>query len=333
MNNVNKPVFLVVVACLIFLSIGCTTSKTLLFQLNGDTWKQHPDGTEPELLIKSSERPRWIPGNKTHFAYIERKPGTPWVKLWVAQEDGKNPLALTGFEIDSEFSWSPDGKWLAVSHTKDGLYQIYKIRADGSQLVRITNSSYTDKFPRWSPKGDKIAYVSNRGGHQQILVINTDGTGEKQLSVANHIGNDNSPDWSFDGKKLVYVAWRGAQPPPSRHPISYLEVVQVDTGLISRIVNFGLNTLPHYEDQYILYLSSQLQTKFTLHRYDIKTGKSISIDTFLNYYTGADPLTSSASHVFTTRQLTQSSPVSIFATQHYTGDTLKLSPGRQPDRW
>jgi len=146
---------------------------------------------------------------KTHFAFIERKGGSPDVKLWVVEDDGKNPVARTGFEIGSEYSWSPDGKWIAVAHTKDGNYEIYKLRVDGSQLVRLTKNQFTDRYPRWSPKGDKIAFVSRRYGDEDIYVIDADGTGEKNLMPGDGSENWNrQPSWSWDGKKIAFVASR-----------------------------------------------------------------------------------------------------------------------------
>ena len=326
MNHMISNRLLLLISILaVFINAGCggATSQTLLYQLDHQIWKQYEDGTGKVLLIQNGERPRWIPGTKTHFAYIERKGGTPNVKLWVADVDGKNPVALTNFEIASEYSWSPDGKWIAVSHTKDGNYEIYKIKTDGSQLIRLTNNPYTDRYPRWNLQGDKIAFVTNRSGHDDIFVINADGTGEKKLSEPSHIGDDDSPSWSFDGKKLAFVAKRGTD--------YHIKTVEVASGKIDQITQSGINILPHYEDIFILYLT-QLGTSYTLKRYDTQSGTTNSLVTY-NTYTNADVLTSNAAYVFTIRQNTSNGPSSIYRTQHYTGDTVDLGPGREPDDW
>lgn len=314
----------VVVSMLVVLfTAACDLPPTLLYDLNHNIWREYASGNEKQMLIQNGERPRWIPGTKTHFAYIERLGGSPNVKLWVAEDDGANPVALTGFEIKSEYSWSPDGQWIAVAHSKDGNYEIYKIKVDGTQQVRLTNNYYTDQYPRWSPKGDKIAFVSTRGGHQDIYVMNADGTGEKKLSEASHIGDDETPAWAWDGTEIVYAAKRGTH--------IELKIVNVNTGQIKQITNGGLNILPIYEAKYILYLTILGQSN-TLKRYDPSTGTTSTLHKCLSY-TSADPLTANAAYAFMNCQHTAAGPSSIIRVQHSTGEAADIGFGRNPDVW
>ncbi|MBT8294238.1 MAG: hypothetical protein KJN70_13270, partial [Eudoraea sp.] len=87
--------------------VACNTGKSLLYQ-DKDTFgvqlicKQYASGKGKEILVKNGEYPRWIPGTKTHFAYVERSGPSHGFKLWIAKEDGSNPKALTGFEVGYE---------------------------------------------------------------------------------------------------------------------------------------------------------------------------------------------------------------------------------------
>jgi Tol biopolymer transport system component len=60
--------------------------------------------------------------------------------------------------------------------------------------------------PVVSPRGDLIAFLSNRGGAEDLYVIGADGTGEKQLT--------HSPDeetgiqWTADGKQIIYSVFK-----------------------------------------------------------------------------------------------------------------------------
>ena len=56
------------------------------------------------------------------------------------------------------------------------------IDADGTGLRRLTNAAGSDANPAFSPKGDLIAFESNRDGTllmpAQIYVMKADGTGD-----------------------------------------------------------------------------------------------------------------------------------------------------------
>jgi Tol biopolymer transport system component len=53
---------------------------------------------------------------------------------------------------------------------------------------------------------NKIAFVSNRDGNQEIYVMNADGSGVTRLT--NHSAEDNSPVWSPGGRVIAFVSTR-----------------------------------------------------------------------------------------------------------------------------
>ncbi len=57
--------------------------------------------------------------------------------------------------------------------------------------------------PRWSPDGDKLAFVSNRGSHSFIAVYDV---AAKSVSfVGASVDRDTAPRWSPDGKSIAFV--------------------------------------------------------------------------------------------------------------------------------
>jgi dipeptidyl aminopeptidase/acylaminoacyl peptidase len=312
--------------------LGCGgTSQTLIYSLkdaygNRIIWKQSREGDDKISLKLKGERPRWIPGTKTHFAYIERKPGSKSFKIWVADTDGKNAVPLSSkFEFGSEYSWSPDGKWLAVAMAVGNTLEIYKIKADGSQKVRLTNNQYTDTHPRWSPKGDKIAFVSNRQP-ESIYTINADGTGEKHLlSAAPSIEEAEQPAWSYDGKKIAFVGLKG----DARN----IWIAEVASGKVKQITKAQgpasvAHQLPLWEDHYVFYIAGN-----ALESYDTDTGKTQLLKHFATI-TSFDPLTANVAQVFVVAQLGTSKSRHIYRVEnHPTGTVKDLGPGSEPDVW
>ena len=58
-----------------------------------------------------------------------------------------------------------------------------------------------DWFPRWSPDGMRIAFLSNRDGNSEIYVMNADGSDVTNLT--NSPGNELYPVWSPDGSRIA----------------------------------------------------------------------------------------------------------------------------------
>jgi TolB protein len=52
---------------------------------------------------------------------------------------------------DDEPVWSPDGKYIAFVSYRDGNDEIYIMKADGSEVTRLTNNSVDDDYPAWQP--------------------------------------------------------------------------------------------------------------------------------------------------------------------------------------
>ncbi len=73
-------------------------------------------------------------------------------------------------------------------------------------LIRSTPTPLDVQTPAWSPDGRKLAFVSRRDGNSEIYVINTDGSGQENLTQ--HPARDSHPSWSRDGRKLAFVSRR-----------------------------------------------------------------------------------------------------------------------------
>jgi TolB protein len=111
--------------------------------------------------------------------------------------------------------WSPDGKWIVFNSNRDGIWEIYVMRSDGSNVQRLTytpGKSMGVGKPAWSPDGKSILFPSSQGPNStnwynvvDIYVIDVDGSNLQRLT---HTGDNGSPIWSPDGKRIAFSSHR-----------------------------------------------------------------------------------------------------------------------------
>jgi TolB protein len=116
---------------------------------------------------------------------------------------------LTNTAINKDPAFSPDGREIVFVSSRDGHFEIYAMKADGSDVRRLTRSTGMNLRPAWSPDGKRIAFTSNRDGQYEIYVMNRDGSGLRR--VTNHPERDDYACWHPDGRRLVMVCERAGR--------------------------------------------------------------------------------------------------------------------------
>ncbi len=128
-------------------------------------------------------------------------PTTPDKPKWDVQDP---PGASHDATIDvTEGTWmsldvSPDGREIVF----DLLGDIYVMPITGGEARAIASGVAWDMQPKFSPDGRSIAFTSDRGGGDNLWVMDRDGSNAKQVS------NETfrlltQPDWSPDGQFIV----------------------------------------------------------------------------------------------------------------------------------
>jgi Tol biopolymer transport system component len=93
---------------------------------------------------------------------------------------------------------SPDGRQIAF----DLLGDIYVMPITGGTPTRITSGLPFDMQPRFSPDSRMIAFTSDRGGGDNVWIMNADGSDPRQITHEK-FRLLNEPNWSPDGQYIV----------------------------------------------------------------------------------------------------------------------------------
>jgi dipeptidyl aminopeptidase/acylaminoacyl peptidase len=105
---------------------------------------------------------------------------------------------------------SPKGDWVAFTITdmdkaaNKGTTQIYLVPMGGGETRQLTNDEHSSASPRWSPDGEKLAFISARDGEDQIWTIDVSSGALKKITTVSTGAGD--PVWSPDGKWLAFAS-------------------------------------------------------------------------------------------------------------------------------
>ena len=95
---------------------------------------------------------------------------------------------------------------MAVTLSRDGPSQLYLIDVDGDALRRLTNSNAIDTEAVFSPDGQFVYFVSDRGGGPQVYrVPAAPGAAANAERITFNGAYNISPAISPDGRTLAYV--------------------------------------------------------------------------------------------------------------------------------
>jgi Tol biopolymer transport system component len=86
-------------------------------------------------------------------------------------------------------------------------WDLFTVKADGSDLTQLTTGREFEQHPTWSPDGKSILFT--RGEvmtNIDIYVMGEDGSDPRRLTE--HPERDNLPAWSPDGSQIAFVSQR-----------------------------------------------------------------------------------------------------------------------------
>ena len=181
----------------------------------GDTqvYVVNPDGSGERFVqgpTETGECPEWSP-DSTLISTCGGSQGSACSSMVINPDDvtsrcvPNNPATAYLF-LPCGF-WSTDGTRMYCEGFGDGsLNGIYSVRAsDGGDLRRVTSTPGGDDSPGdASPNSDKLVF--NRGTLDALFVVNSDGSGLKQITPTGLLVAGSAGNWSPQGNEILFSA-------------------------------------------------------------------------------------------------------------------------------
>ena len=185
-------------------------------------------------------------------------------QVFLCSSDGSNTIQLTrGDKNSSNPKWSPDGKWIAFTSSRDGKNNLYILPVGGGESEKVTDVKSGVGNYDWSRDGNMIAFTMTDAAADKeeknkkskndwyfmdeeikqnrlfILWLNEKDTSgkKKQKQIVKENYNVNAFDWSADGKTIVYS--HGKSPEANDNVYSDISLVDIESGKIKSIAATG----------------------------------------------------------------------------------------------
>lgn len=164
---------------------------------------------------------------------------------------------------------SPNGKRAIFEYRGE----VLTIPKENGSARNLTNSpGVADRYPIWSPMGDKIAWFSDESGEYQLHVTDQIGQNKKIISLPNPTFYF-TPDWSPDSKYIAYT--------DTDYNLWYVDITN---GITKKVAtdryahpNRTMNPVWSPDSRYIAYVR-QLESHFkAAFAYDIESGENIQL--------------------------------------------------------
>lgn len=158
--------------------------------------------------------------------------------IFISRIDGSSRRNITNNPaLDTSPVWSPSGKQIAFSSSREGRGgQIFICDVDGSNVRRIVKEGGDAASPSWSPDGRWLAFQwkPHLSVNYDLFIADVASGSIRQLT--SDAGSNESPSWAPDGRHLAFQS--------SRNGGTQIYIMLLGDSRPRKVTSQGSNTSP-----------------------------------------------------------------------------------------
>jgi dipeptidyl aminopeptidase/acylaminoacyl peptidase len=227
-------------------------AEKLTAEENGvSAFRWSPDGKRLAFITRDTpkDKAEREKRKKEKFDTIVVEKEFTYSHLWTINVETREKQRVTEGDFSvSGPQFSPDGKWIAFTHSRSGASEssysdisedrntdIYVVASDGGAPRQLTTNPAADTNPQFSPDGKWIAYTGNSepkswAAKNDVMVIAAEGGAPRNLTKEYFESAGGGLSWSPDGKTLYFASGVGMYSHIFSVPASGGQVSQLTRG-------------------------------------------------------------------------------------------------------
>lgn len=156
----------------------------------------------------------WSPDG-AHLAYTCVRDGQFGIATCPVEGGAETVLVTSPHHYDGP-DYTPDGLWIWFNSDRSGVMDLWRMRADGSDLQQMTDDDLVNWFPHPSPDGRHVLYLAYGPGTEghprdhdvalRLMDLHT-GAVRTLTGLFGGQGTINVPCWAPNGRQFAYVRY------------------------------------------------------------------------------------------------------------------------------
>jgi TolB protein len=169
-----------------------------------EIWVMDWDGGNKKALtrLRSTSIMPAVSPDSARIAFTTYAKGTPRIMMVDTMTGRALPFYNQEASLNSNVSFTPDGKQIYYASTASGIAQIYAAAIDGQGFRRVSHRDEIQVEPKVNPKNPGLLLFVAGQSHPQIYQMTAEGVGVER--VTNGTGEATNPAWHPDGQHFAF---------------------------------------------------------------------------------------------------------------------------------
>ncbi len=180
---------------------------------------------------------------------------------YIFTDDGKEKRRINDHGQDACAYFSPDGKWIAFTSTRDHMdmpvgnwsdprdypqgAELYVADLEGNNIRRLTNNEYYEAEVSISPDGKWIVFGRQIDGKMDLWKMRWDGTDEQQITFTDD-WQEGAPFFLPDSRTITTRAWKRSEYGKISPTPMTIFTIDTETGeRVQRTFDHDMNWAPY----------------------------------------------------------------------------------------